>query len=409
MTERRPDLDDLVRELKADRGPTPDWKAVDEKLFARLEAETHDASELPYEEEAAARTGGRVVWIGASIVLAAAAAALLLVRPSSDAIAPGSAPTVSAGAFVGGGADVALGGAPTSRTASSGQSLAQNEAIEVRSGTAYFEQTGAVRWTASGGSSLRVEHAASPLVLSLDRGAAEAQVTPVPAGEAFAIDVTSSSGSVVRVAVHGTHLRVARDGDKITVDLNEGVVSIGAPPRRGSTIGSLVTAPAHVELDARDPAATMRVDHQLGSVRPAEPVSPAPVAQRETPATVSVAQASVAGDVVAPTSHATPQKLAVTHPPTATAPELPLRSPDDIASAVKTCIADASGNRSDVGYTFTTTLSLFVDDGGNVQRAHFAPPLLPQADLQDCVARAIYQRTRLSRSGDVVIPIAVTH
>jgi len=407
MSDRKPTLDDLVRDMKADRGPTPDWRSVDEKLFARLEAEPKPAAE----GEPAERTGGRLVWIGAAVTLAAAAAALLLVRPSSDGIATSEVPAVSAGAFVGGGADVELGGA----VAASGQPLAQSESVAVRSGTAYFEQAGAVRWSASSGSKLRVEHAASPLVLSLESGASEAQVTPVPAGEAFAIDVTSSSGAVVRVAVHGTHLRVAREGDKVTVDLNEGVVSIGAPPRRGSTIGALVTAPAHIELDARDPAATMHVDHDRASVRPAEAVSPRPVAQKDSALATAVALAAGGpGDDASPMSHpllapaAVQKPTAAESPAPAAAPQVQLRTPDDVGAAVKACIADASTNREGVGFTFTTTLTLFVDGDGNVQRAHFYPPLMPQSDLQDCVARAIYQRTRLSRSGDVVIPIAIS-
>ena len=62
---------------------------------------------------------------------------------------------------------------------------------------------------------------------ALDDGAFEAQVTPVPSGEAFAVDVATPT-SIVRIAVHGTHLRVARAGTRVTVDLTEGVVSIGS-------------------------------------------------------------------------------------------------------------------------------------------------------------------------------------
>ncbi len=181
MSERPkpPNLDDLVSEMKADRGPTPDWNALDEKLFARIDAEARvaEADRARAEsEEHSERSGGRVVWIGASVALAAAAAALLLVHPSSESIDGRATASVSAGAFVGGGADVDIGSAK----AASGQPLSQNASVDVRAGTAYFEQTGAVRWAASEGTSLHVEHAASPLVLSLERGAAEAQVTPVP-------------------------------------------------------------------------------------------------------------------------------------------------------------------------------------------------------------------------------------
>src|SRR5258708_4662206 len=79
-------------------------------------------------------------------------------------------------------------------------------------------------------------------------------------GEAFAVDVVNPDGTSSRIAVHGTHLRVARDGDHVVVDLSEGVVSIGAPARVGSTYGELVTAPAHAELTA-GVSASLRVDH----------------------------------------------------------------------------------------------------------------------------------------------------
>ena len=57
------------------------------------------------------------------------------------------------------------------------------------------------------GTRATITHSQGALVLALDEGAVEAQVVPVPSGEAFAVDVGSS-----RVAVHGTHLRVARAG-----------------------------------------------------------------------------------------------------------------------------------------------------------------------------------------------------
>src|SRR5207237_528524 len=112
----------------------------------------------------------------------------------------------------------------------------------------------------------RVKSAGESLVLGLEEGAIEAQVTPVPTGEAFAVDIAAGS-SLVRVAVHGTHLRVARNGSHVVVDLTEGVVSIGAPPRTGSTYGTLVTAPSHVEFDAADLDHTLRIEHAPAAVR----------------------------------------------------------------------------------------------------------------------------------------------
>ena len=111
------------------------------------------------------------------------------------------------------------------------------------------------------------------LILALERGAVEAQVVPVAAGEAFAVDVEGS-----RVAVHGTHLRVARDGERVVVDLNEGVVSIGEAPRTGSVLGTLVNAPAHVEFTAADAAGTLTQTHDPAGVRPADAARLAPAA-----------------------------------------------------------------------------------------------------------------------------------
>ena len=111
------------------------------------------------------------------------------------------------------------------------------------------------------------------IVLALRVGAVEAQVTPVAMGEAFAVDVDG-----VRVAVHGTHLRVARaerGGSWVVVDLSEGVISVGAPPKAGSTMGVLVTAPAHVEFSTTDVDRTLRVEHDPARVR--APVDPAAI------------------------------------------------------------------------------------------------------------------------------------
>ncbi len=395
-------LDDLIRDAKREKTPEPDWKSIDEKLFARLEHERTTQQGSPEEDE----RGGRVVWIGAALSLAAAAAALLIVHPMREGADMEHATTQSAGAVLAGNVEV---GHHAAKNLSSGDRIAVGDEI------AYFESKNAsgetaVRWSSQGGSVLQVEHAASPLVLSLEKGITEAQVTPVSSGEAFAIDVTSSSGEVVRVAVHGTHLRVAREGDKVVVDLTEGVVSIGAPPRRGSTIGTLVTAPAHVELDARD-LATIRVDHGAAAIRAAERVTPQPAAET---AQIEVQNAALA------TNAGSTDSIAVVRPPTqtqivkpsvsffgannaitTTAPAM-LTTQDELANAIASCGRDAVAPE----ITFTTTLVLNVNDDGSVQNARFQPPLLPEA--RDCAANVIYKRTKLETSGHIDVPIRIT-
>ena len=393
-------LDDLVRDAKKD-SPNVDWKSVDDKLFTRIEQEPRPVAT----NDEASEHGARVVWIGSAIALAAAAAALVLVHPASTGVDAHAQASNGAGVVAAG--DV-QGHVP-------GAQLARGDKIDVVDQVAYFEApkehgVAAVRWSAPQGSRLLVQHAASPLVLSLEKGAAEAQVTPVPNGEAFAIDVTSSSGDVVRVAVHGTHLRVARDGDKVTVDLTEGVVSIGAPPRRGSTIGQLVTAPAHVELDARD-LSSVRVDHAASAVRPAERVTPAPRADQETafvaPAMINdQVQTLQPFDIVGQ-----PQHMQVVRPQTnvqsMVAPPVYLTTSDDVSAAIAAC------GKDDVraGSTFTTNLSLTLKDDGTVAMANFAPPFVPgpnQDSARDCAANVIYKRVKLANStGAVTVPIEI--
>jgi hypothetical protein len=391
------ELDDLVRDAKKDL-PEVDWKSVDEKLFARLEREPRP---LPVEDETHA-PGARVLWVGAAFALAAAAAALVFVHPARESVDPQASLAQPAGELVHG--DVAIGATSSARD---GTQLARGDRIDVVDDVAYFQSPGKVRWAAPRGSVLRVEHEASPLVLSLEQGAAEAQVTPVPSGEAFAIDVTSSSGSVVRVAVHGTHLRVARSGDHVTIDLTEGVVSIGAPPRRGSTIGTLVTAPAHVELDARDPS-SVRVDHEPSSVRPAERVSPAPL-EHEV-ASLAPPPPLGRGELLEPQEHETVHAptLASAHKSTAPVenvesvqPPAPtwLTTSAELASALARCTGSLPA-----GMTFSTTLSLRVGDDGTVKRAIFRPAMPP--DARDCTANVIYKRSKLA-PGDVTIPITI--
>lgn len=400
-------LDDLIRDTKREKTPEPDWKSIDEKLFARLENEPRPEQSDRREE---GEREGRVVWIGAAVTLAAAAAALLFVHPGADS-ATGDARNVSdvrsAGAVLSG--DVVVGGA-SAKTLALGDRFVVDDASYFESKNARGET--AVRWSSQAGSVIHVEHAASPLVLSLEKGVAEAQVTPVPSGEAFAIDVTASSGNVVRVAVHGTHLRVAREGDKVIVDLTEGVVSIGAPPRRGSTIGTLVTAPAHVELDARDLAST-RIDHEASAVRTAEQVTPPETRTAQLnpePSSVAIlppVDVTSTSTIDNNNHDARPQStLRVTTPASTLPSTLPapvwLTTESELSSAIASCGRDAVAPQT----TFATTLTLQVGDDGSVQTARFSPPLLPEA--RDCAANVIYKRTKLDATGHLVVPVNIT-
>jgi hypothetical protein len=424
-------LDALVREAKQDLAPRnldvddAKWSAVEERILARMAQERS-----PLIDEVRASTSSRVRFlrVGAA-VLAAAAAIALVVKNDPATVSPESAAMqaelgASSLRSNEGPGEVRVGGFPVS----AGHALRAGDLVEADGTRAVLERPRKVTWlleastpttptapSASVGRA-RVKSAGESLVLGLEDGAIEAQVTPVPNGEAFAVDVASGT-SLVRVAVHGTHLRVARVGSHVTVDLTEGVVSIGVPPRSGSTYGTLVTAPAHVELDVADLDHSLRVDHGASAVRAAITLAPShesPItAQNNAGAHAEGAQPPAAG-AAAPVAPATvPRPASVPRPandpsrngPPAkvdpTRPVLPPRAA--IAEAVRECAAQRSRPQN-VRVTVTSSLTLHIATGGDVETAQFDPPLLPE--IQSCAATAIYKAKLAEPAGtSVVIPI----
>jgi hypothetical protein len=404
-------------------GQEPDWDAIDAKLFERIEA-----AEASEEASRVARFGPSSRTRGWSLVAGGLAAAAALAvyaghKPGTtpiDRAAMAAAPE-TASALVRAGNDargeVLVGGV----RASAGATLHAGEVIETRRATALLERespiAGAaplVAWSIEEDSRVtvaKVTGTTGALIVSLERGAVEAQVTPVPSGEAFAVDVTGADGTVTRVAVHGTHLRVSRvevgDHVKVIVDLSEGIVSIGAPPRAGSTYGTLVTAPAHVELDTADPSALV-VSHEAEDVR-------VPVDLTATRAASTVAQAQAqaqnqtspaAQNVAQSSGHATAPGLQIAPRPTPAAPpQLPPVDPNaeaTVAAAVKACMAGRTRADGEVTVTVSSTLEIRLHDDGTVDLPRFTPPLPP--DVMLCAGNAIH-KVRFPRSGTLTIDL----
>jgi len=457
-------LDALVREEREARGTAADVVApsdADDARMAELEARlmaavASDQASRGGAARAAAATdvraargasGGRgsmgggtarrvrtAVQVGA-VVFAAAAAVTVFVRreagPTGPVTATPTATTPSPGEVVAADRGVAseLRGAEGSgvvrvegRSAAAGQVLRAGDRLEADGARAVLERAGKVSWLLESDRDLaqapplaraEVKAAGESLVLALEQGVIEAQVTPVLSGEAFAVDVAAGT-DVVRVAVHGTHLRVTRRGTKVMVDLTEGVVSIGLPPRSGLTVGALVTAPAHVELDVRDVAGSIRVDHEASRVRAAIPLGPS------RSSTTAAGGPHAADPAKAPSDrHAAPAAspgLAPGVPRPANLPAAPSRldpsaprvpARDAIAAAVRQCAA-RHAQSGDVRVTVTSTLRLRVAPSGAVESARFDPPLLP--DIQTCAAPAIYESRLDPAEGDTAtVPIAFSY
>lgn len=445
---REAPLDRVVEEAKDAYLPgAVDFDAIEARLMKRIDAEP-----VPLVADLRASSLRTRLLRGGALALAAAAAVAVVVRRE-----PGSATRVSesagaesllidtnraassegmAGALraTEGTGDVRVAG----ESASLGQVLRAGDVLEVDGARAVLERPRKVSWVlerahpeneASGESRIaraRVKSAGEPLVLGLEEGAIEAQVTPVPQGEAFAVDVASEN-ALVRIAVHGTHLRVTRTTGRVVVDLTEGVVSIGTPPRAGSTYGTLVTAPAHVEFDIADLDGTLRVDHVPAHVRAALPLTqPEPVAaagprpaQSPPPVAPPVGHDTTAASEPSdpPGSPATPVAVPLTGPAakpaparieTATAPAASTKSlahRDAVAAAVRECAAGKS-RAADVRVTVTSSLHLKVRANGEIESAQFEPPLMPE--IQSCAAAAIY-KLKLDETGSVSVPIEFSY
>jgi ferric-dicitrate binding protein FerR (iron transport regulator) len=384
-------LDKLIAEARAELGTDEaervDWQAVDAKLFARIE----QARRAERARFAPQRRRGLTL---AAVGLAASAAILLLLagRTREPLGADGTAAIEGAGNIVAikGDGAVLIDGKPVV----SGAGLRLGDVLETGGARATVERPGRVTLTLEPGSRTVVTHVQGALILALEHGAVEAQVVPVASGEAFAVDVEGS-----RVAVHGTHLRVEREGEHVVVDLNEGVVSIGEAPRAGSVLGTLLNAPAHAEFTAADPAGTLTQTHDpaavrapdldvpaaaslsVGSQRPASSASRSPSMQPgEVRPDVRSASGASAKPLVAP----------------------PEPSPEDsISNAVRACMAERP-RADNVSVVVNTTLRLDLADDGTVRFARFDPPVAP--DVNTCSVQAIY-RQRFGRSGTVAIPI----
>jgi hypothetical protein len=423
-------LDQLVEEARQHLDvPAGEWERLEARLSARvLDAVAREKPAVLRDYERARaneRSGARRQlerWArGGAAVLAAAAAVALFLRhdttgiSSSGITAVGEAELNSASSLR---ATEGSGEVRVNRVvATPGYVIRAGDTIEADGARGVFERTHKVTWLLESEHAERargvedaarahVKRAGEPLVIGLESGAIEAQVTPVPSGEAFAVDVGTDRG-VVRVAVHGTHLRVARTGDRVTVDLTEGVVSIGAPPRIGATVGTLVTAPAHVELDAKEPSA-IRVDHVASAVRTAIPLAPRDTvaAAGHTESSRTEATTMPPPALVAPAPSLASAKGITPREPTAARSESPpATAREAISRAVRDCAA-ARGQSGEVHVTVTSNLSLRVSASGEVESAQFAPPLLPE--IQTCAAQTIY-RTKLEETGSLTIPIEYSY
>jgi ferric-dicitrate binding protein FerR (iron transport regulator) len=387
-------LDRLVRESRPDLGTREardvNWAEVDRGLFGRIATEQR--------AERARLTSGRSArWALAAGGLAVAAAIALVVGTSRQTRSiDGVEGSVDEGAgsvtALEGGGQLLVDGKPVGV----GAALHAGDVIEARGAQATIERSGKLTLIFERGSRATVTHVDGALVLALEEGAVEAQVVPVPSGEAFAVDVGHS-----RVAVHGTHLRVARVGEHVVVDLSEGVISLGEAPRIGSTLGALLTAPAHAEFTTSDAEGTLTLTHDPAVLRAPVALGASGQARAGLPSVVVAPLPKAESGDVRPVAVGAAREVhpASLPPRTAAAPEA---NPETvIAAAVRACLAERP-RADNVTVVVSTTVRLGVGPDGTVTSARFDPPVAP--DVNACASGAIY-KTRFAHGGSIAIPV----
>jgi ferric-dicitrate binding protein FerR (iron transport regulator) len=393
-------LDKLLAEVRRDLGTaeakTLDWSGVDAALFARM-------GEAQRAERARFAPQRRRVGTIAAVAFAAAGtlAAVIVGKTHEPLEREGTTAAESAGTLVAidGDGRVLVNGAPVS----SGVGLGLGDVLETRGAQATIERPGKLRLTLEPGSRTAVAHVRGALVVALESGAIEAQVVPVAAGEAFAVDVGTS-----RVAVHGTHLRVARAGDRVVVDLNEGVISVGEAPRFGSVEGAMINAPAHVEFIAGDALGTLTQAHDAAAVRGGDSWSRGSrglgaLTGPKLPSPKPESSASRLGSSSSAEGHPEPRSASSVGPKSAVTIER--NATAAIASAVHMCMSERP-RADNVTVVVSTALHLELADDGSVRTARFEPPVAP--DVNACAVQSIY-KARFAHGGSITIPIDFTN
>lgn len=391
-------LDKLVREA-SDRLGTPeaeriDWRAVDGALFERVQREGRTRS-----APTAIRRWPRA-FVPVALGLSAVAIALLVVSRGPRPAGPASRSSFGAVESLEASLSLESGGqAAVQGVAGSGERrLQQGDVVETQDTSVTLQRPGKVSVILEAHSRIRVSKLGETLILALERGAVEAQVTPVPHGEAFAVDVEGS-----RVAVHGTHLRVQRDDWRVVVDVNEGVIAVGDAPPSGPVLGAIVVASAHAEFMAFDTLGTLKVTRDPAALR--WPTAPPGTAEKGTDATAEPHPGSEAAPTRMPVARSAEPRgepRAPTSAPISASPSSPgIVPPAHLADIVRKCMADRP-HAENVIVLVRTTLYLTLGDDGWVQSAQFAPPVAP--DVNACAAQSIY-RTHFDHGGDVTLPI----
>ena len=337
----------LVRDARAEPSPELDWSGIEQRLLQQTKRTAPEAKPSRY----------RLAW--GTVAVAAAATLWLVGTPSPHAGSPSRHREVSASA----------------PAVEDGDRLAIGSRIETNDGEATVTHAGRATWTVSPNSLAMLTGRDERITVRLERGSVLSRVVPNPKPETFVVEAAGT-----RVAVHGTLFSVALAGERVIVQVREGIVAVGPI---GGVPAFLLTGGATGEF-ARD-GRSGSIDGRAVRESKSRPTG----AQNQTPSRV----AGTAGSALAPVASA----------------ELP-REPsiDDIETGIARivdastdCFARFTQSADGVQITVRTALSLKILDSGAVAEVDFQPPLSPAAE--ECAAASVSEmRFASSKQGTSV-------
>lgn len=373
-------LRQLIDEVRAAEPPELDWNRVDRSLARRIELEG------AARRQRKPKTWGSLV----SFAVAAAAAAILLMQ-----LGRSPAPVVPTAADD---QPIDLSAIPAERQSDElptymVAAMKPRSVVEAGEEPVRFALPGVASWVIAPQSRVVVDTVAVPHVINLERGTIHAEVVPRSSDDELVESFAIVAGNA-RVAVHGTVFSVVRQGDRITVEVTRGAVTVGPASHRGITTGRLLVSPARAAFSVHG-GELLRSPKQAPE-RPTQARLEQVAGDRPSPADrANSASADVAEVRIPGRSHAPRQtdKPIVTAAEAAETAQLPALTAGQARALVVACLRNEA-DRTDAErlVTISSQVTALVGENGTVDTVRFSPPLRP--DLQErCGAALFHHRT----------------
>ena len=329
----------LVREARAEKAVELDWEALEERLVRHAERAAPPAARRTYPMYPLA-------W--AALAVAAAAAVWLVSDRARDSL-PQTPPEIIEA---------------TEPLRRNGGALALGSRVTTQERQVSVDHAGRATWTVAPNSSAVLSEKGERISIRLERGSLLAEVVPGPKPETFVVEAAGT-----RIAVHGTVFRVELDGDRVVVQVREGIVAVGPI---GAVPGFFLKAPAHGDFAA---------DGRSGSID-GRPLGES-AERRAEPLRLPAARPSggaPGGAAPAPSGGELPVEPSINDIETGIA---------RIVDATSDCFSRNTKSTEGVQITVRTALSLQIGASGAVSDLDFQPPLSP--DVEQCAAGSISQ------------------